>query len=258
MKRILILALAITVLYPAFATADIFTLKGGYYLPKAGGGMDSLWQIEFDQMTFKKSDMNAGILGVGYEYFLSKQLSLELSVETYSKTKAGIYRDYVGYAFDEGDFAFPFEFYDGDFDIQHRMKVRITPLQLSLKLLPMGRQGRIIPYVGGGVGLYFWNVGIRGEIVDFADDTWVYDDPDLGAVQIYPINLSDTFEGGRVSVGYHAMGGLMVPIGNRVTISAEFRANFAKGKWKSDSAFFDFEDFDLGGYALTAGFNYWF
>ncbi len=257
MKRHLILIAAALFLIPALASANTMTLRAGYYFPKASGGVDSLWTIELDQMSFKKSDFNTTILGFSYEYFVSKQLSFELSVDTYSKRKGGYYKDYVGYTFPEGDFAFPAADYTGDFNITHGFNVSITPVQFSVKLMPMGRRNKFIPYVGGGVGLYFWSVGIRGEMIDFTDE-WVYNDPVLGDVTIYGITQTDAREQSRTTVGYHAFAGLMFPIGDRITLSAEVRYHSAKGKFKADSAFKDFEDFDLGGYALTAGFNYWF
>lgn len=257
MKRYLILTAAALILMSALASANTMTLRGGYYFPKASGGVDSLWTIELDQMSFKKSDFNTTILGFSYEYFVTKQLGFEISVDTYSKRKGGYYMDYVGITFPEGDFAFPAADYVGDFNITHGFNVSITPVQFSLKLMPMGRRNRFIPYVGGGVGLYFWSVGIRGEMVDFTDE-WVYNDPQLGDVTIYGITQTDAREQNRVSVGYHAFAGLMFPIGDRITLSAEVRYHAAKGKFKADSAFKDFEDFDLGGYALTAGLNYWF
>jgi hypothetical protein len=257
MKRHLILAAAALILVPALAFPNMFTLRAGYYFPKASGGPDGLWQIEFDQMSFKKADFNTGILGFSYEYFVSKQLSLEFSIDTYSKRKAGYYMDYVGYALDEGDFAFPADLYEGDFSVSHGFNVSITPVQVSAKLFPIGRRNRIIPYVGGGGGIYFWSVSLRGYMVDFTDE-WVYTDPDIGDVPIYGITQTDAREDTRVTFGYHAFAGLMVPIGNRITISAEVRYHAAKGTFKSDSAFTDFEDFDLGGTAITAGLNYWF
>jgi opacity protein-like surface antigen len=257
MKRHLILTAAALILIPALAFPSIMTLRGGYYFPKTSSGLNSLWGIEFDQMSFKKSDFNATILGFGYEYFVSKQLSLEISVDTYSKRKAGYYMDYVGYTFDEGDFAFPADLYDGDFDVSHGFNFSVTPVQLSVKLMPMGRRNRFIPYIGGGVGVYFWNVSLRGSMIDFTDE-WFYTDPDLGEVPIYGITQTDAREENRATIGYHAFAGLMFPIGNRITLSAEFRYHAAKGKFKSDSAFVDFEDFELGGYAVTAGLNYWF
>jgi hypothetical protein len=39
-------------------------------------------------------------------------------------------------------------------------------------------------------------------------------------------------------------------------LEAEFRYRIGNGKFKD--AFLDFEDFDLSGFSLTAGFNYWF
>lgn len=257
MKKPLILIAAALVLMTAMAFPNTMSLRYGYYFPKASGGPDSLWRIELDQMSFKKSDFNTSILGFGYEFFVSKQLSFELSIDTYSKRKAGYYRDYVGYTFPEGDFAFPAADFEGDFSISHAFNVSITPVQFSVKLMPMGRRNRFIPYVGGGVGLYFWNVGIRGEMIDFTDE-WVYTDSNLGDVTIYGITQTDAREENRATIGYHAFAGLMFPIGDRITLSAEFRYHAAKGKFKSDSAFTDFEDFDIGGYAITAGLNYWF
>lgn len=257
MKRHLILAAAALILIPALAFPNVMTLRGGYYIPKTSNGPNSLWQIEFDQMNFKKADFNAAIFGFSYEYFVSKQLSLEISIDTYSKRKAGYYMDYVGYTFSEGDFAFPAADYEGDFSISHGFNVSVTPVQLSVKLMPMGRRNRIIPYLGGGVGLYFWNVSLRGSMIDFTDE-WVYNDSDLGDVTIYGITQTDVREENRVTVGYHAFAGLMFPIGERITLSAEFRYHAAKGQFKSDSAFTDFDAFELGGYAITAGLNYWF
>ena len=257
MKRHLILTAAALILIPALAFPNIMSVRGGYYFPRASGGPDGLWQIEFDQMSFKRNDFSATYIGFSYEYFVSKQLSLEFSIDTYSKRKAGYYMDYVGYTFDEGDFAFPADLYEGDFDISHGFNVSVTPLQVSAKILPLGRRNRIIPYIGGGVGVYFWSVSLRGYMVDFNDE-WFYDDPDLGEVPIYGIAPTDAREGSRVTFGYHAFAGLMVPIGNRITVSAEVRYHAANGKFRSDSAFVDFENFDIGGTAITAGLNYWF
>ncbi len=260
MKRHLILIAAALILVPSLAFPNIMSLRAGYYFPKASGGPDSLWAIELDQMSFKKTDFNGTYLGFSYEYFVSKQLSLEFSIDTYSKRKAGYYMDYVGYSLDEGDFAFPFDLYEGDFSITHGFNVSITPVQLSAKIYPLGRRNRIVPYIGGGVGAYFWTVSIRGEMVDFTDE-WIYTDPDLGEVPIYGISLTNARQDTRVALGYHAFAGLMVPIGDRVTLTAEARYHSAKGKFGGNderNAFLDFEDFDLGGYALTAGLNYWF
>jgi opacity protein-like surface antigen len=255
MKKSLILIAALIVLIPALAYSSTLTLRLGYFFPRTQGGPDSLWNIEFQQMSFKKADFRETILGFSYEYFVTKELSLALSVDTYSKRKAGYYMDYVGYTFSEGDFAFPVSDYQGDFNITHGFNVSITPVEMSVKLMPLGRRTRLIPYVGGGISMYFWSAGIRGSMVDFTDE-WIYSDPDLGDVTIYKIKQTDARENNRITFGYHAFGGLMFPIGNRITLEAEFRYRIGNGKFKD--AFLDFEDFDLSGFSLTAGFNYWF
>jgi hypothetical protein len=261
MKKATILGLILILAAPSLVFSDSFIFRMGYFMPKALNSLstspDSLWAIEFDQMSFLRKDFRGPMYGFGYEYFLTKQFSLLLTVDFFNRDKSAYYLDWVGYAFDEGDFAFPYEFYDGEFGVGHTFSVSVIPLQLSVKLSPLGRRNRFVPYVGGGVGLYFWRAYIRGEIVDFSDP-WVYDDPVLGEVDIYPVVFTDARETGRTSLGYHAFGGIQIPIGYRLTLDAEARYNMVKGKWKAGSVFVDFDDFDLGGLVISAGFSYWF
>jgi hypothetical protein len=126
---------------------------------------------------------------------------------------------------------------------------------LSLKLSPLGRKTKLIPFVGGGVGLYFWSAGLFGEMVDFSDP-YIYTDPLLGDIDVYPVIPVNSRETG-MSIGYHAFGGFSFPIGYRATIDAEVRYHVAKGKFDGP-LFVDFPDFNVGGLALTVGFSYWF
>jgi opacity protein-like surface antigen len=185
---------------------------------------------------------------------VTKELSLLIGLETYNKTKAGYYRDYVGYEFEEGDFAFPND-YEGDFDIAHAFNISITPIQFGVKLTPLGKRSRLIPYVGAGGGLYFWTLRLQGDIIDF-NDIWYYEDPDYGDVEIYSIWPTDAREENKITFGYHVFGGLMFPVGNRVTLDIEFKYNNAKGTFSD--AFEGFERFDLSGMQISLGLNYWF
>ncbi len=267
MKKLTVLAAGLLLLVPSLVFSDSFSLRIGYYMPRALSNAyilahpDSLWAIEFNQMSFSLKDYRGTIMGVGYEYFVSKNLSLALTLDSYSKSHLGYYRDYVQFDLDEGTFAFPFEFYDGN-DVQHSFSVSSTPLQVSVKLLPLGRKTRLIPFVGGGAGLYFWSVRMFGDMINFnPTDTngdpieYFYPDPDLGDVQIYPVEAINGKEKGAV-FGYHAFAGLQIPIGYRATVEAEARYHWVKARF--DEWFLGFEDFDLGGLAVTVGFNYWF
>ncbi len=259
MKKLTVFALGLLLLVPSLAFSDSFSLRMGYFMPHAlsdtylASHPDSLWAIEFDQMSFSKNKFRGTIFGVGYEYFVGKNLSLAISVDTYSKQVPGYYTEYGQFELDEGNFAFPAEYYLGDI-IEHAFRVHSTPLQLSVKITPLGRKTRLIPFFGGGAGLYLWGVRIYGETIDFSDP-WIYADPELGDVDIYPVVFTNGRESGT-AFGWHAFAGIQIPIGFRATLDAEARYHSAKAKLQE--WFQGFDDFDLGGLALTVGFNYWF
>ena len=85
---------------------------------------------------------------------------------------------------------------------------------------------------------------------------WFYD-PALDQDVIgYIVELADLREDNRLSLGYHAFGGIMMPVANRISLEVEFKYNYAQGELKE--AFLDFEPFDLSGYQVSLGLNYWF
>jgi hypothetical protein len=259
MKKLAIIAAGFLLLVPSLAFSDSISIRLGFYLPRAltnsylNTHPDSLWTIELDQMSFAPKDYNGGIIGISYDYFASKNISLALSVDGYNKSNFGFYNDWVLNTLTEGDFAFPFEFYLGN-DILHSFRVSITPVELSLKLLPLGRRAKIIPYVGGGASMVFYGVRMFGDMVNFSD-AFIYPDPDLGDVTIYPVESVNSRDRGT-AFGWHAFGGIQVPIGFRATIEAEVRYRAAKGQL--GGLFQGFDDLELGGLALTAGISYWF
>ena len=249
MKKSLILFLVLIFLTPSLAFSNIFTFKAGLFIPRA---QSDLWTIEFDQMTFNKTHYNTTNFGFAYEYFLTREVSVVLGIDSYSKNKVGSYVDYVGIELVDGYFAFPNDYME-DFFPAHIFNISITPIQLSLKLTPMGRTGKFIPYVGGGVGLYLWNVRLNGDLIDF-EDVWVYEPDDI---DIYRIIFVDQWERNRISFGYHAFGGIMVPFTKRMTFEVEFKYNRAQGELKEAFAE-DFVLFDLSAYQISLGLNYWF
>ncbi|MEN6559905.1 MAG: hypothetical protein ABFD52_03925 [Acidobacteriota bacterium] len=257
MKKLTILAAGLLLLVPTLAFSDSVQFRLGFFMPQFStdptAHPDSLWAIELSQMSFNKSDYRGAMLGAAYDYFLGKNISLSLALDTFNRSQYGYYRDWVLNSLDEGDFAFPYEYYMGN-DIAHSFRVTSTPLQLSVKLLPLGRRAKLVPYFGGGASLVFWSVRMFGDMVNFADP-WVYPDPELGDVDIYPVESVLGRESGA-SFGWHAFGGFQIPIGYRTTIEAEVRYHSVKAKL--DNWFAGFEPLDLGGLALTAGLSYWF
>ncbi|HVP91046.1 MAG TPA: hypothetical protein VMS75_07495 [Terriglobales bacterium] len=269
MKKLTVLIAGLVLLIPSLAFSDMMTLRLGYYMPKAltdsylSSHPDSLFAIELNQMSFLASDFRGSILGGGYEFFLTKQLSFAISLDTFTKENGGYYRDWVGMSLNTtdfpGDWAFPYPAYSGDFEIQHSFHVAMTPVEFSIKFAPLGRKTRVIPYVGGGVGAYFLSARISGEIPDFSAGVLVSDSnqPDLGEFYIYPVSLVNAHET-RLVLGEHAFAGVMIPIGYRLTLELEGRYHFAKANFRNAFPAIDYGPIDLSGLSLSVGINYWF
>ncbi len=250
MKKNLIIGFALILCLPGFIFSDVVSIKVGYFIPRA---MSDLWEEEFINMSFIKADFQNTNFAFGYEYFVSREFSIVLNIEGYTKNKSGIYNDYVGE--DIGDESYAFDYGEG-YPISHVFSVSITPVQASIKLTPLGRKGKIIPFVGGGVSAYLWTVRLQGDMIDFnAGEEFI--DVDLNAVVIgYPTYPVDAREENKISFGFHVLGGVMVPIANRISIEGEVKYSQATGTLKE--AFIGFEPFDLSGLTISVGMNYWF
>jgi opacity protein-like surface antigen len=257
MRKHMIAGLLILLAAAGLGSANTLNVRLNYFVPRAQGTADSLWKIEFENMSYARSGFQEAYFGIGFEYFLSPNFGLLFEIDPYSKSKSGFYKGYSGIQLAEGDFAFP-EDYQADFTPGHSLSLTITPIQLSVKIAPLGRRGKLIPYFGGGIGFYLWSLRMRGDMVDFSDE-YVYEDPQYGDVPIYPITTIDAWEGdsfGKVAIGWQAFAGLMFPIANRLTIDLGFKYSQAKGGFTE--SFQGFDKFDLGGYHIMLGMNYWF
>jgi opacity protein-like surface antigen len=259
MKKKIIIALAALIAFSSLGFGNTISFKVGYYIPSL---KSDFWDNEFANMNFTKSNFQNAVFAFSYEFFLTKELSFVIGVDTYNKNKTGYYRDYVGIQFSDGDFAFHAQYYDGDYTPSHRLNVSVTPLQFSIKIAPLGRRSKIIPYIGAGVGIYLWSVRMQGDLVDFSDE-WIYDSPDGYSDAVYPIYAVDAMEGqnfGRIAIGFQGFAGLQIPIANRLTLELEGKYSYAKGKMGTDpnDGFHGFAPLDLGGVTFSLGINYWF
>ena len=253
-KRKFYIALILAALTALPAAANIVTFRLNYCAPTM---KSDFWDIEFANMNYKKSNFQDTSFGFDYEVFLGRELSVVFSLDSFSKSRAGNYVDYVGITLDQGDFAFPPNF-QGDFAPGHTLRYTVTPIQVSLKFAPLGRRNNFIPYIGGGVGAYVYSLRMTGDLVDHSQP-YSYEAAGADPVAVYPIVSVDTWEGqgglGSIAFGYHVFGGFMYPIGNRLTLSAEFKYSVAKANMES---FTGFKPLDIGAMQFSLGINYWF
>jgi hypothetical protein len=250
MKKLMIPIAAVLIVLPSLAFSDTFTFRVGYFFPKAGS---DLWQTEFTNLTLDRADYQSTVFGVSYEHSFGPFLALEVAADTYSKMRSGFYRDWVGVNFDTETFAFPAADFGGDFSLIQSFSVSTLPIQLSLKVTPLGRKGSFIPYFGGGAALNIWSVKLLGDMVDF-NDPYVATTP-YGEFTVYPTYVADVRDTTRTAVSYQAFAGVMVPVGMRMTLDGSFKYFIGKGTLKDFSGF---QPMDFDGFQITVGLNYWF
>lgn len=213
------------ILFSSLLMADDITLKLGGYVPSA---KSDIWDANELETNFKKSDMVGFYIAGEADLFLGHLFNISFEL--------GYYRDDA--LAEDVDFVWE----DGS-PIIHTIYLRIIPLEGSLKLLPLGRNRKIIPYVGAGIGIYFWDYQ---EFGDFVINR--YTDPQI---------ITALFQSTGQDLGTHFMFGLMFPFGYHYTFNAEIKYIKLNGKLGRD---FDpsFEPIDLGGVQATIGFSYWF
>ncbi|MCX6567302.1 MAG: hypothetical protein NTW38_12930 [Candidatus Aminicenantes bacterium] len=255
MKKRLLIAILVFGLAAGAASANVLTIRMNYFVPRLTTG--NFWDIEFENMQFKKTTFQDVSLGIQYEAFVSRDFSLVIGLDIFKKSKGAYYKDWVGYELEDGDYAFPADEFRGDFVPSHSLTYSVAPLQASIKWTPFGRRGNVIPYIGGGVNATFWNVRIQGDQIFFKDE-YIYEDQ-FGQVLVYPIYKVDARESdglGRVSFGWQAFGGLMIPVGRRMTI--DVGGQYFSCPAEFTNAFEGFQPIDVGGYQFSLGVNYWF
>jgi opacity protein-like surface antigen len=249
MRKKLILLVSLLLLGSSLVFSDAVSFKIVYFAPRASS---DLWDEEFRLMDFTKSNFQTMTISFSYEYFLRREISFLISIDSYTKKKLGVYEDLVGETIGGEDWAFD---YGSGFAAQHTFDVTMTPIQLSVKLTPLGRREKFIPYVGAGVGIYFWATRLLGDWVVFSEGEWFYDSNIDEDVIGYPIYMAEIRDENNINFGYHAFGGVMIPVSDRLSLDIEFKYNVAQGNLEY---FEGFEPFDLTSYLFSLGISYWF
>ena len=124
------------------------------------------------------------------------------------------------------------------------LRLRVVPFDATVRLLPLGHRAPIVPYVGGGVGIFAWRYSESGQFVDYT--------PPVGS---NPPIFSATFADSGTAVGAVALGGVRVPIGP-LAPGFEVRWQSAKGNLSTDPVTgFNAAKIDLGGLSYLFTFN---
>jgi hypothetical protein len=172
---------------------------------------------------FDFKDFNTISFGAEYIAPIGEYLEVGGGVGFNSRTVDTIYDDYVR----------P----DGT-EIEQQLKLRIVPFTATVRVLPLGRNASVQPYVGGGIGLFNWRYAETGDFIDFS-------------VPGEPI-FRESYSQSGTSIGPVAVFGLRVPIGNG-TFGGEIRYQKAEGDL--DTLDFLGPKIDLSGFHYMATFG---
>jgi hypothetical protein len=126
-------------------------------------------------------------------------------------------------------------------EIEQDLRLRLLPVALTIRVLPLGQSSGVQPYFGGGLGLINWRYSESGEFVDPRDRSIFRDQFVATGNQTGPVALGGIrFAGDTVSAGF------------------EIRYQSAVADLAQTFAGFNNAKIDLGGwtYSLTTGIRF--
>ena len=222
MKGIIVILI---IMVPMALFAEDVSFKMGGFIPD---GKSDIWEANKSETDFQVSDLAGAYVAVEADIFLGKYVNFACELGYYKKDTIA----------EDADYVFP----DGS-PIEHVIYLRQVPLEGSIKILPFGRNRKIILYVGGGIGLYFWDYQEYGDFVINR-----HDEPEI---------ITGYFQSTGQNFGTHVMFGLMFPVGWHYSLNGEIKYAKVHGNLGRD---FDpsFDPIDLSGLYITFGVSFWF
>ena len=226
MKKLIVICVWIS-LVSIPVLAGSLTVLGGYTSPRGDSDIFDQNALETD---FDVDDLNDFGASFSYDHFIGEFVNVG-----------------AGVSFFDGDTRVTdqeFETIDG-LPIRRIISLQVVPLEANIRFLPAGREAAVIPYIGGGAGIYFWEYEERGDFV-FDRNT---DDPQL---------VTGTAFSDGADAGWHVEGGVHIPFSRQAAFVAEGKYWRAEGDL--DERGFDpsFEAIDLSGTMFSAGISIWF
>lgn len=127
-------------------------------------------------------------------------------------------------------------------DITHTTTLDRSDLTFGLVFFPIGRDAVLVPYVGGGLGVYGWRLRESGDFIDFS----------AAPAHVF----SDRFTADGNAFGHYWLAGLEVPLGWNWAIFAEGRWQRADDQLNKDFA--GFGTLDLSSKEVGVGISWSF
>jgi hypothetical protein len=199
------------------------------------GEDENFWRETEEIFIFEVEDLNDLVLGMDFTTSINRVVEFGIGRDYFHSSVTSEYRDYIG---------------DDGLPILHDTTLEILPIQVSMKFLPGGRYSdkgkyfytlnKVVPYIGGGLGLYLWEYRESGEFID-SDDMSIF---------------LDSYASDGAAVGLHAMAGVEIPFDPTWSILLE--AKYTAVEDELDNDFSGYGDIDLGGWSFSLGASFRF
>lgn len=176
-----------------------------------------------DDQGFEIGDFNSASVGAEWLFPIGDYLEAGAGVQFTSRTLNTHYLDFVR---------------PDDSEIEQDFKLRVVPITATLRVLPLGKNAPVQPYVGGGIGFINWRYAETGDFIDFTAPG-------------NPV-FSAEYEESGTEIGPVAVFGVRIPLG-QFAIGGEARYQHAEGELDTND--FLAPKIDLGGWHYQATFG---
>jgi len=125
----------------------------GAFVPQGfdGRDLDDVLVQNSSFLWFDFDDFTGATFGGEYLVGLGDFFDAGAGVGIYSRTSPAIYQDFT---------------HPNGAEIEQDLKLRVVPITATFRFLPLGHRDAVVPYVGGGVGIYRWRYAEVGEFID--------------------------------------------------------------------------------------------
>jgi hypothetical protein len=172
---------------------------------------------------FDVDDFNSMSIGAEWLAPLGNYAEAGVGIGFTRRTVPTIYADYTD----------PF-----DAEIEQDLRLRNVPFTATVRILPLGRNNPVQPYVGGGIGVNLWRYSETGDFIDFT----------RAGLPIF----HESYVASGTAIGPVAVFGLRGVSGN-FSFGGEIRYQKAEGDL--DELDFLAPKIDLGGFHYLATFG---
>ncbi len=206
------------------ASAQSISLNLGGFVPRSEDSRVT-GDVLYENLNFLAYDIKEfkGVtFGGEFLFPLGNNLEAGVGLHYYQRTVPSVYADMVN---------------SNGAEIEQDLKLRIVPITMVVRFMPLGRRASFQPYIGAGLGLLAWRYSESGEFVDFNDDSIFRDKYTANGTAVSPV----------------IVGGIRIPLTRAFAFGGEVRYQKADVEIGND---FYGDRLDLGGISGLATFTF--